>query len=145
MLEINSVTKKFTTLVDAAHGDEDALEMIERSMNSFILYVQSVYAMEVRLPILRFRCESPAELAEATMELDRSRRNAHESAIACVKVLNRICKMFGTAPLFEGDPEDRLAVADFCMDTVAAFFKERKGTDRTLSIKDWLDAAQKIG
>lgn len=144
MLENISVTKKFTTLVEAARDDEDALEMIERSMNSFVLYVQAVYAMEVKIPILRFRCDA-TELGEAIMELDRSRRNAHEGAIASVKILNRICKMFDVAPLFEGNTEDRLAIAEFCSETVAAFFRERKGTDRTLSIKDWLDAAQKNG
>lgn len=143
MLE-NTVTKKFVNLVNAASGDEEVLEVVERSMNSFMLYVQSVYAMEIRLPIIKFTKEGQ-DLCDAITELDRSRRHAHEGAIASCNVLNRICKAFNVEPLFDGNSDDRLAVADFCMDTVTAFFKERKGTDRTLSIKDWHDAAQEIG
>lgn len=138
-----TIINKFLALVQEYKNNEDVLDIIEHGMNNFMLYVQSVYTMEVRLPIIKFTKEGQ-DLIDAIAQLDTYRRHAHEAAIASCNVIGRIAKAADMDPLFDGDSNDRLAVADFCMQTVDEFFAERKGTDKTMTLQDWIDAAKKI-
>jgi len=131
----------FLSLVNAYANSEPALSVIQRSMNALGEYVNSVYTMELKMPILRFRLE-PEEFRNAIMELDRARHNAHEAAIDACRILNRICTQVGLENLYTGSLEERLEVADFCMSVVSTLFEDRVGVRK--SLQDWVDAVEKM-
>ena len=58
-------------------------------------------------------------------DMDRSRRNAHEAAIANVSMLNKMAEKLGVEPIFDGDIKDRNAVGDFCGALVFEYFDNR--------------------
>lgn len=116
----------YLTIVEAASDDYDMLEIINSDMNALELYVQSVYTMEVTIPVVRARYEGE-EVRDRITALDRNRRAAHERAIIAVKRLNRFSGILGVAPLFEGDVNDRYQIADFCHKVVSEIFSNRCG------------------
>lgn len=113
--------ERFIHLVKAVNEDEDLLSAVEDQMNNFVHYVDAVYTMEVQIQTLRFRLEG-AEYREAVTTLDNRRRTAHEAAISGCAILNRVSKMVGTETMYDGDLDDRYAVADFCMKIVDELF-----------------------
>lgn len=56
---------------------------------------------------------------------DQARHNQHESAIANVRMVNRLANLYDCVPLFTGDDTERLQVADFCLDVVIKIFQNR--------------------
>lgn len=131
----------FLSLVEANSGNEAILRGIQRSMNALGEYVNAVYTMELKMPILRFRLE-PAEFRDAIMELDRTRRDAHEAAIDACRILNRMCEKAGLENLYPGNIDERLEVAEFCMTVVSTLFEDRVGVRK--SLQDWVDAVEKM-
>lgn len=140
----NKTPEKFLALVGAYKGDDLMLESLEDYMSTLAEYVTRVYAMETQMPILRFRLDGD-DFRNAVMDLDKRRRAAHEGAIASISVMNRMAKMANVEVLYDGDLEDRLAVADFCMETVKVFFDNRVDGSKKISLQEWIDAAVKIG
>ena len=59
------------------------------------------------------------------MRYDRNRHNQHEDAIANVRMVNRLAALYDVQPLFTGDDQERLQVADFCLDVVVQVFQNR--------------------
>lgn len=62
---------------------------------------------------------------EMITRYDRRRHDAHEEAIANVRLVNRLAEMYGVAQLFTGDDQERLQVADFCLDVTVQIFQNR--------------------
>lgn len=116
--------ERFINLVKATEKDEDMLSVIEDQMNNLASYVNAVYAMEVQIQTLRFRLEGE-EYRDAVTALDKRRRNAHEAAIAGCSILNRMAKMVNAEDMYDGDLDDRYAVADFCIKVVDELFHGR--------------------
>ena len=114
----------FITLVNSYNDDEDALDLIETNMNNLNGYVSAVYAMEVQIQTLRFRLEGE-DFREAVTNLDKRRRNAHETAIAACSILNRLANLAGVDPLYSGNLEDRNEVAEFWIAIVDELFHGR--------------------
>lgn len=131
--------ENFLALVEAYSDDDMVLDMIASNMNNLGNYVDSVYSMEYRIPILRARLDA-VDFQDAVMDLDRGRRNAHEAAISSVKILNRVAGKAGLPPLYDGDVENRYQVADFCMEVVKELFDDRLGVRHT--VEDMVDAAR---
>ena len=65
------------------------------------------------------------EYREMVSRYDRNRHNAHEDAIANVRLVNRLATMYDSEPLFTGDDQERLQVADFCLDVTVQIFQNR--------------------
>ena len=140
---------KYLELINAVSKADDKdilLSAIENCMTSFADYVNSIYAMEVLIPIQRHRLEGE-DLRSYISGLDSRRKACHNAAIASINIINRICAMVGAEPLYDeiidGDnPTDRRKAANFCArivmsvihdqvttgidDTVAILTKERK-------------------
>ena len=131
----------FLALVNAYANSTPALQVIQRSMNALGEYVNSVYSMEYKMEILRFRLE-PEDFRDAVMEMDRARRNAHEAAIDACRILNRICEQAGIENFYTGNLAERLEVADFCLEVVSALFEDRVGVRK--SLQEWVDAVEKM-
>ena len=110
-----------------ARGDSDArddLEALDDAMTSFREYVNKVDAGEQQIKLAAVRFEGE-EYREMITQYDRNRHNQHESAIANVRLVNRLAQIYGVNPLFTGDDQNRLEIADFCIDVVVKIFNNR--------------------
>lgn len=79
--------------------DQDLLKSIDMLFGRFEDYVNTIYNMERLLPILKFRYEGQ-EYRDHVMDLDSSRRSAHEAAMASCRTINRICESVGLEHMF---------------------------------------------
>lgn len=115
--------EKFKQLVAAWANDEDALEYIEKDMNSFGEYVNARFRMEMQMTIATMREGLDAtELANIRHDLDQKRHDWHETAITGVKRICRFATIMDVEPLFTGDFNNREEIANFCMEIVNEFF-----------------------
>lgn len=120
--------EKFMALVEAAKKDEDSdflLETIEDKIMTFPRYVETVYSMEMLTPVIYARYEG-VELRDKIMNLDESRRMAHEGAIAACNCLNRLCDSLGVEK-FCPQTDDRCVIADFVGQFVYMIFLNGTG------------------
>lgn len=119
MTLLESVTKGAQT---GEERDQSSLDLIKRASDTFLEYVRSVDYSETRICILRFRANSSEEFRDLVTEIDRSRRNSHESCIMFCRILNRQAHSRGIGPVFEGDLEQREQVTQFCIEFVAEVY-----------------------
>ena len=103
---------------------KDDLEALDDAMTSFREYVNKVDAGEQQIRLAAVRFEGP-EYQEMIMRYDRRRHDQHEEAIANVRLVNRLAEIYGVSPLFTGNDQERLEVADFCLDVVVKLFQNR--------------------
>lgn len=109
----------------AEAGDEReqcVLDLSKRAGDTFVEYVRAVDAAEMRIRILRFRANSSEEFRDLVTEIDRSRRNNHETCIMFCRILNRQANARGIGPIFTGDLEQREQVTQFCIEFVAEVY-----------------------
>ena len=104
---------------------KDCIDYIEEIISSCGRYVERVTATEAAFTIARFRME-PEAYREYVTELDRSRKIAHDTVMVNIAILNRYCRLVGVQPIYTGDLNDRITVADFAMRVCNTFFKIRK-------------------
>ena len=103
---------------------KDDLEALDEAMTSFRVYVEKVDCGEQQIRLAAVRLEGE-EYRQMVTKYDQRRHLQHEDAIINVRVVNRLAQMYGVSPLFLGDENDRLQVADFCLDTVIEIFHNR--------------------
>lgn len=113
--------KKYLEMINVAEDKSDA-EFIFMEVDKYRKYVNAVIAMELQIPVLRFTCPDTESFQNAVMELDKQRRIVHNSAISACTILNRYCENHGLEKWFDGDVEDRHAVAEFCEKVVSNLF-----------------------
>lgn len=133
--------EKYLKLVEAVSKTEDKdilLSALENCMTSFADYVNSIYAMEVLIPIQRHRLEGE-DLRSYIEGLDSRRKACHNAAIANINMLNRIAVKVGVDPLYDeiidGDnPSDRRKAANFCARMVMSIIHDQvtTGIDNTV-------------
>jgi len=99
------------------------LKIIHDFINDCGNYIEKVTAMEAAIATQRFRLE-PADYRELIINLDRSRKLAHDALIAMVRVINRLCLAHEVTQVYEG-PDERILIAEFAKEVVNNFFDER--------------------
>jgi len=100
------------------------LKIINDFINDCGNYIEKVTAMESALATQRFRLD-PQDYRELIIQLDRSRKIAHDAVMAMTRVINRLCLAYDIPQVYEGDDE-RILVAEFAKEVVDDFFTERK-------------------
>jgi hypothetical protein len=124
------IKKKFEKLISAISGakettyKKDDLQSVEDLILDCGRYIEKVNHMESAITVARFRME-PDEYREYVMNLDRSRKYAHDALVASVRVLDRLCRAYQVDPLYAG-PDERIPVSEFAMDVVKEMFEGRK-------------------
>ena len=134
-----NIKRKFLQLVSACKKDEELFDFIAMGMNAMVNYVGKVAHMEYCIPLYNARYEGQ-KFRDKIQELDERRRMAHESAISAVNSLTRLAKHLGVEPMFDGDPEDRYQIADFCEAMVHEFFVNRSGVP-THKLEEYIEIA----
>ena len=119
----------YITLAEKMKGSDspeakDDLEALSDAMTSFREYVNRVDAGEQQIRLAAVRFEG-AEYREMITQYDRRRHDQHEEAIINVRLVNRLAQIYGVPPLFNGDDQERLQVADFCLDVMIQIFQNR--------------------
>lgn len=123
--------QSYQDLIKAINDEQDSTEqqelheMVENAMKSALQYVNAVDSMELAMPRIMATLDGEDMRRQIEM-LDKSRRCAHEAAIAQVSFLNRICDMYGIAAIYTGSLDDRIQIGDFCIDVVKEVFAGRK-------------------
>lgn len=108
------------------NGDrEDAFETISSAFGSFLSYQNTVIRMTAMQPLIYARSEGEG-LRDKMENLDSARRSAHESAIASITMLNRICDAYGIERITDIDTTDRYQVADFVRRYCAEIYEAGK-------------------
>ena len=113
--------------VISASKDEfakDDLEAVDDALSQCRRYVEVVDATEQQIMFAQLRFEG-TEYREKIMQYDKTRKNAHESAIVSVNMLNRISANYNCQKIYSGS-SDRLEVADFCLEVVVTLFENRR-------------------
>lgn len=103
---------------------KDDLSALNDAMTSFREYVNRVDAGEqqIRLAAVRFEGQ---EYRDMISQYDRRRHDQHENAIINVRLVNRLAELYGTPKLFTGNDQERLEIADFCLDVMIQLFQNR--------------------
>ena len=128
-MERNIIGKKFFNssafqlLSDKTKTTED-FEILEDVVKSCTNYVSDVDIGETQIRRFYATLEGE-ELREKVQAVDRRRRAHHEEAISNCKLINKLAEIYKVSPVFTGDSENRLQVADFCLDVTVAIFESR--------------------
>lgn len=120
--------KEYLKLFDVISADKtedakDDLEAMDDALSQCRNYVNVVDTTEQQIMLAGVRFEGD-EFREMVTRYDTQRRRAHESAIASANMLNRISSLYGCQTIYKGG-EDRLEVADFCLEVTVALFQNR--------------------
>lgn len=124
LLDYEAMLQLITAIKSGDNVEED-IELISQATNNFFHYVNTVDVTEQQIIVASCRFEGQ-EYREAISNYDTLRRNAHESAIANVSMLNKLAALYSIKPPFKGDLKDRLEVADFCLEVTVAVFNNRR-------------------
>lgn len=116
-----------TTLIQqlnslAAHCDLEEREMIEEMVINAADYVQVVVVMETKAK--NFAGRQGNEMRDAVSTSDSARSRIHNSLIARVNAVNRICTAHGLDPIYTGDSERR-HYGDFAFALAEEIFRIR--------------------
>lgn len=106
------ITKMKESGWELGDGDpKEACEMFITSLTPIVDYVNVVAKQTMESPTIRHRFEEQA-LRDYVMANDRERKMTHDCCIGGMNQVNRLCKRYNIAPMFDVDTNDRYAVAD---------------------------------
>ena len=115
--------KDLVTAVKAGPDAKKHVKALDMALTSLRDYVTEVDAGEQRMMLATVR--EGEEYREMMQRYDASRHAAHEDAIAMTRMLNRLASVYNMSPIFTGDDQERLQIADFCLEAVIALFQNR--------------------
>lgn len=119
-----TMKEKYLNLLDACGDDDDMLGFVLDTAKRFDGYVGAVCESELERPVSKKRYDGD-NLRSDLERIDAYRHAAHEAAISAIKQLNRLSERFDVPSLFEGDINDRIQVAEFCMMFTKEIFDDR--------------------
>jgi hypothetical protein len=114
--QINSLVQKFS-------GED--LKTLEEMLNQCGQYIEKVNNMGNVTAVAKYYAESD-EYRELFSNIDKTRSSVHDGLIVSVKLVNKLCQLYNLEPIFNGDTEDRITVAEFAMEVVLENFENRK-------------------
>ena len=108
-----------------AGKDKDDQDALDSAFKSFVDYVNGVDHAELASKVAYANLEGD-ELQFRIKDLDEFRHHRHETAVANARLVNRLAAIYSTTKVFTGDENDRLQVADFCLEVATYLFNNRK-------------------
>ncbi|HYE81560.1 MAG TPA: DUF3232 domain-containing protein [Clostridia bacterium] len=109
----------------ADSGDEQYADAMKDLIESAAEYIKKVAVHESEKSVARLSMEGD-KYGEYIQQLDGNRRTAHNKLISDVRVVNRLCKLYGISLMFEGDENNRIEIADFAQQIINEYFNTRK-------------------
>lgn len=114
--KLDQIAKKLVeTKYDLEFGDRaESIKTITNPLNTMVEYTNIVATEAHRIMMAGLRANSPEEYRETVESIDRQRRNTHNSAIAGLNMLNRVCENeLHIGKFADINTENREDVADF--------------------------------
>lgn len=105
--------------------DCQCLDMMEELIDSAGDYLRRVNVLEIGIMVGKYSKEDN-EYREYIEKLDKQRSNAHDNLISNVKIINRLCRINNLPPMYQGNEEDRVEVAEFAQKVVDELFSTRR-------------------
>ena len=116
--------KVLVKLVEMMKDDELVIEMISDTMKSCSRYVDLINQQEVLVSVAKYNL-SKEQLLYEVKALDEQRRRTHNSIIAGIKAINRMCESEGLELFYKGSDE-RSEIGEFAFEIVGDSFKNRE-------------------
>lgn len=110
--KLNEMLNKFDEL------DLEALQMMLKNCTDYLDKVVKF----VTSPALIGAKMDGEEKRKAIEQLDVDRHNTHEALISSVKMVNRICQLYGMDPIYDGDMANRYDIAMFAEKLVSEIY-----------------------
>ena len=105
--------------------DSECLELIEDLVSSTAEYVKRVNILELGMMVGKHNKEGE-EYREYIHSLDRQRSNAHNALINNLKIVNRIYRNNNMIPIYKGDEDNRVEIANFAQEIIDELFSTRR-------------------
>ena len=118
---MGNYVEKTERLFEKVKDDEEFKNEIVQLIKAFPDYVHVVNEFVFRK--YEIQNLSPEDYRIKFSKIDEKRHNYHESAIASLKVLNRISASLKMEEFADVDTSDRYAVADFVMEYVKQIYE----------------------
>lgn len=112
-------------LVISNSEDLDCVEVLEDLIQSAAEYVMDVNVFEGGILISKYYKDGE-QYRNYIEGLDKERTSAHNELIANVKIINRLCRKYSLSPIYDGDEEDRVAIANFGFELAKEIFITRR-------------------
>ena len=117
---MTKLTQRLNSL--AAHCDIEEREIIEEMVINAANYVQAVVVMEAKAK--NFAGRQGSEMRDAVSTSDSARSKIHNSLIARVNAVNRICSAYGLELIYTAGDERR-RYGDFAFALTEEIFRNR--------------------
>ena len=118
-----SIKDKIKKLAVSITNKSD-IEIVDTVLKDCNDYVLAVANMERSTMMNKFLLEGQ-DYRDSITALDKYRRACHNSAIVGVKIINKLCNLYDVEAVFDGNIEDRIEVANFCINLINELFEER--------------------
>ncbi len=123
------IRNKINTLIQAIiqKGGENAVQdtkSVEELISKCARYIKTVINLEAARATSRCYLDDE-EYRQHIEGLDKTRSLTHNSLIASVNLINRLCQLYGTEAVYTGS-NDRVEIADFSFRVVEEYFASRK-------------------
>lgn len=117
----------YNAVIEVAENENDieAVDMIRDSLKSAVEYIHIVDDIEISLISWKLGLDA-ADYRFKVQEADRCRRVAHDAAIAQCRIANRISNTLVGRKICTANLDDRLEVAEYCMEVAKIIFHYRK-------------------
>lgn len=127
MATIKIKIKELMTKIENQNSENKDLEkeMLEDLAKQSAEYINCIINMENTINLAKTRLE-PKEYQELIATLDKSRTTTHNVVISGVKVLNKLSVLYELPPIFTGDVDRRIEVAEFAKQYIDELFNERR-------------------
>jgi succinate dehydrogenase/fumarate reductase-like Fe-S protein len=102
----------------------DEVELVRDMIINCGAYIQKVNVLEAQ--VITRAVDNPEDYRQLVSEMDKQRSTAHNALISSVAIINRLCKTVDMPPLFPGNIDNRIEVAEFAMKLVNEMFQHRR-------------------
>lgn len=117
--------EKIQAVIEAWKDDNDVMIMIKMALDACTQYVELVNNMETFIRTRQFHLD-PDEFRESVMNLDRSRKFAHDNVISQITLLNKLATMKDLPKPYEGSMDVRWEIGQVAGDLAKEIFNQRK-------------------
>ena len=122
MVQLNE--ESLVSLTQVVSVNSKHADYLNRALVACNAYVDAVNRSILAIRSAYLHLDGEA-LREAVSNADSDRNSAHNNAIANVRLIENMASKYGISPVFLGDINDRLQVADFCLDVSNHLFQNR--------------------
>jgi hypothetical protein len=105
--------------------DSECLELIEDLISSAAEYVKRVSILELGIMVGKHNKDGE-EYREYIQNLDKQRSNAHNALINNLKIVNRLYRNNNMLPIYKGDEDNRVEIANFAQEIIEELFSTRR-------------------